>query len=68
KACYKTRGWRIANPFFIVGGGKLAAEIAAMATDIKKPAEAGSEPKLLLLVPDGVGRSRINSTRFHNES
>ncbi|QDQ31142.1 hypothetical protein FORC098_1264 [Salmonella enterica subsp. enterica serovar Typhimurium] len=46
----------------------MAAEIAAMATDIKKPAEAGSEPKLLLLVPDGVGRSRINSTRFHNES
>ncbi|EOF6253757.1 hypothetical protein ACK1CR_004392, partial [Salmonella enterica] len=67
-ACYKTRGWRLASPFFISDGGKLAAEIAAMATDIKKPAEAGSKPKLLLLVSDGVGRSRINSPRFHNES
>lgn len=35
-----------------------------MATDIKKPAEAGSKPKLLLLVSDGVWRSRINSTGF----
>ncbi|HAX8605971.1 TPA: hypothetical protein JTK96_003386 [Escherichia coli] len=56
------------TPFFIGGGGKLAAEVGVMATDIKKPAEAGSKPKLLLLVSDGVWRSRINSTRFHNES
>ncbi|EMV40137.1 hypothetical protein AD05_3301 [Escherichia coli 5-366-08_S4_C2] len=46
----------------------MAAEIGTMAADIKKPAEAGSKPKLLLLVSDGVWRSRINSTRFHNES
>ncbi|WP_172951589.1 hypothetical protein [Escherichia coli] len=52
------------TPFLLV----VAAEIGAMATDIKKPAEAGSKPKLLLLVSDGVWRSRINSTRFHNES
>ncbi|HGV8680703.1 TPA: hypothetical protein ACNPBJ_001183 [Salmonella enterica subsp. enterica serovar Typhimurium] len=26
----------MADPFFIGGGGKLAAEIGAMATDIKK--------------------------------
>jgi len=46
----------------------MAAEIGAMAADIKKPAEAGSKPKLLLLVSDWVGRGRVNSARLHNKS
>lgn len=43
----------------------MAAEIGAMATDIKKPAEAGLKPELLLLVSDRVGWRWINSSRFY---
>ena len=58
----------MASPFFVGDGGNLATEFEAMATDIKKPAGAGSKPKLLLLVSDRVGRCRINSTWLHNKS
>ena len=37
-------------PFFIGGGGKLAAEISALATEIKKPAGAGSKPQITLII------------------
>lgn len=58
----------MASPFFIDGGGNLATENETMATDIKKPAGAGSKPKLVLLVSDGVGWGRINITWLHNKS
>jgi hypothetical protein len=40
----------LASPFFIGDGGKLAAGIGTMAADIKKPAEAGLKPELLLIL------------------
>ena len=56
------------TPFFIGDGGKLATEFYLMAAEVKKPAEAGLKPKLLLLVSYRVGRCRLNSSRFHDES